>query len=89
MREGPDSVYLSDKPIVTIASDRPQGTQATEQKSSDSPKLFDGSDDGRLCGAAVFTGRSGRWLVERRSLRVAVRAAGLRSPLGCVVAFWQ
>jgi hypothetical protein len=60
MHEGPDSVYLSDKPIVPITSDGPQGTQATEQKSSDWHKLFDRSDGGGWCGAAVFTGDRGR-----------------------------
>jgi hypothetical protein len=59
MHEGPDSVYLSDKPIDTIVPDGPQGTQVTEQKSSDWHKLFDGSDGGGWTGATVFTGRSG------------------------------
>jgi len=60
MHEGPDSVYLSDKPIDAMASDGPQGIQATEQKSRHRPKMFDDTDGGRSSRAGVFTGRAGR-----------------------------
>jgi hypothetical protein len=89
MHEGPDSLYLSDKSIDAIASDGPQGIQATEQKSSDRRKLFDGSDDTTGRKADMFTARSGGISCGPRRLPLGVRAAGLRSPFGSVVAFWQ
>jgi hypothetical protein len=55
MHEGPDCVQLSDKPIDTIGSDRPQGTQATEQKSRHRSKMFDGTDGRAYSDAGVFT----------------------------------
>jgi hypothetical protein len=69
MHEGPDSVYLSDKPIELFGSDGPQGTQATEQKSSHRPKMFDRTDGTPYSDAGVFT----QMYSVTSSLRLATR----------------